>query len=117
LQLGKVLDLRRGPAGEVKKDGEEVKEENAKLEADKKDIDLAQSEVDHKPPDQKITIKREENIESAPIPPIYDNGTEDKSVTVPSDSLLPPPKKAKVDMDFDNYDDGGIADDDLLGLM
>lgn len=115
LHLGKVLDLRRQPGGQIKT------EDDKKAE----DLHAALASTDS---DDKAEAKAEAGSDPAP-PATNDNAAQSEAVTeqlivkkeqveAEEPTALPPQKKVKLEhhKENDEWDDGGIQDDDLVGV-
>lgn len=114
--MGKVLDLRRQPGGQIKPEDDKKVEDPAAA--------LASTDGD-----EKAGAKAE--ADSGPAPPaVNDDAAQSEAVTkqvivkkeqVESEEpiALPPQKKVKLEHpeENDEWDDGGIQDDDLVGLI
>lgn len=111
LHLGKVLDLRRQSGGQIKPEDDKKTEDSqaalASADGDKK----AEADIDPAPPAT--------NHDAALSEAVVEQGIVKKEQAEAEEPIaLPPQKKVKLEhpAEVDEWDDGGIQDDDLVGL-
>ncbi|KAK9897322.1 hypothetical protein P389DRAFT_183270 [Cystobasidium minutum MCA 4210] len=113
LNLGKVLDLRRQANGQVKVE-EEKPSIDTNADVPEEVVVKARVDPDIPPSDPAVQVADGEGVGDSTSVKKEEPSEQEESL------VEPPAKKVKVEADTDKseeWDDGGIADDDLVGLI